>query len=354
MYYAMQVPLTILGLLVPLATELLSPSVGPAVGFPDLMAVMVGLAGAGAGRGHTLLFPAALDWLMVVKQFVVQKNVVEKLEGGVSSGRHAVMLDNCAHLLNYIADMVIALRYGGGRWGIPAGVERPGSPGPEQDADDLGSWTEEGPEDEESGGEDSDDELLGGKLCTYSQTARVFMTQHWYHCHTCGMVDGVGCCSICARVCHRDHDVTYSKHGSFFCDCGAKEDGSCVALSPRLPLADTERRSGAMAGLLAAGCEVGAGRPGSPGREFEEEAVSGRQVMLARELEQHRGSLLDCLAASPALPALLDLATALAPVLESGARAAAPLGATARLQAALAALHSEIKTGETSEQVRGT
>ena len=23
------------------------------------------------------------------------------------------------------------------------------------------------------------------------------------------------------------HDVTYSKYGSFFCDCGAKEDGNC-------------------------------------------------------------------------------------------------------------------------------
>jgi hypothetical protein len=40
------------------------------------------------------------------------------------------------------------------------------------------------------------------------------------------MVDGVGVCTICARVCHAGHDVTYSKHGSFFCDCGAKEDGS--------------------------------------------------------------------------------------------------------------------------------
>ena len=48
-----------------------------------------------------------------------------------------------------------------------------------------------------------------------------------------GMVEGVGCCSICARVCHRDCDVTYSKHGSFFCDCGAREDGSCGALTVR-------------------------------------------------------------------------------------------------------------------------
>ena len=62
---------------------------------------------------------------------------------------------------------------------------------------------------------------------------QVFMTQHWYHCHTCGLTDRAGCCSVCARVCHRDCDVTYSKNGSFFCDCGAKEDGSCRAIVPR-------------------------------------------------------------------------------------------------------------------------
>ena len=48
-----------------------------------------------------------------------------------------------------------------------------------------------------------------------------------YHCHTCKMVDGVGVCTVCAKVCHKDHDLTYAKFGSFFCDCGAKEDGSC-------------------------------------------------------------------------------------------------------------------------------
>ena len=51
-----QVPLSILGMLVPLATELLSPTIGSAVGFPDPMAVMTGLAGA--GKVHIILFPA--------------------------------------------------------------------------------------------------------------------------------------------------------------------------------------------------------------------------------------------------------------------------------------------------------
>lgn len=77
---------------------------------------------------------------------------------------------------------------------------------------------DQGDDGEESGGDDSDDEGLNGRLCTYTVTQKEFMSQHWYHCHTCGMVDGVGVCSICARVCHKGHDVTYAKFGSFFCD----------------------------------------------------------------------------------------------------------------------------------------
>ena len=46
------------------------------------------------------------------------------------------------------------------------------------------------------------------------------------------MNDGVGVCTVCAKVCHKDHDITYAKYGSFFCDCGAKEDGSCVVSAP--------------------------------------------------------------------------------------------------------------------------
>jgi E3 ubiquitin-protein ligase UBR4 len=49
------------------------------------------------------------------------------------------------------------------------------------------------------------------------------------------MVERIGVCSICARVCHKGHDISYAKYGSFFCDCGAKEDGSCKALAKRTP-----------------------------------------------------------------------------------------------------------------------
>lgn len=89
--------------------------------------------------------------------------------------------------------------------------------------------------DEDDSGEDSDEDSLCNKLCTFTITQKEFMNQHWYHCHTCRMLDGVGVCSICARVCHKGHDLSYAKFGNFFCDCGAKEDGSCQALIKRSP-----------------------------------------------------------------------------------------------------------------------
>uniref|UniRef100_A0A3B3ZNW6 UBR-type domain-containing protein n=1 Tax=Periophthalmus magnuspinnatus TaxID=409849 RepID=A0A3B3ZNW6_9GOBI len=27
-------------------------------------------------------------------------------------------------------------------------------------------------------------------------------------------------CTVCAKVCHKDHEISYAKYGSFFCDCG--------------------------------------------------------------------------------------------------------------------------------------
>ena len=61
-------------------------------------------------------------------------------------------------------------------------------------------WIDELNEDDDSAADDSDDEGLNSKLCTFTQTQKEFMNQHWYHCHTCKMVDGVGVCTVCAKV----------------------------------------------------------------------------------------------------------------------------------------------------------
>ena len=74
-------------------------------------------------------------------------------------------------------------------------------------------------------------ESASPKLCTYTVTQTEFMNQHWYHCYSCSMHDSVGVCSVCAKLCHKHHDVTYAKFGSFYCDCGARGERYCKALS---------------------------------------------------------------------------------------------------------------------------
>ena len=331
------------------------------------------------------LFPAALEWLEVVKRYTVQKNVLEKLEQGVNSGRHMLVLENTSHLLGYVSSVVLALKYGASRWGLPSPSDVANA-GTTTTADDEMSWTDDllGDEDEDGvsigdaasdddgGGnnddEDEDDEALEDKLCTYTQTARVYMNQHWYHCHSCGMVDRDGCCSVCARVCHRDHDVTYSKHGSFFCDCGAREGGSCLAMTPRAPAAAHDdgapvRRSRTTCGggriaeslILAQNSprhlqERGGRRLSSSEGSHQSAAL----VELARKVEPHSQQLRSVLAESGGgcMTTLLEIAEALAPVLESTAsRSAAPLGATSRIRAALHALHTANKTFEGSDSL---
>lgn len=200
------------------------------------------LADAGTGRGHTNLFPAASEWLELCKQYLVRKEVTDKLTANTESSRDTVMLEAACCLLDYVADIVSGLVAPHGQTGINFRALSPPWEG-EAPQDFDSEWTED-VHDEEDSGDDSDEDALCNKLCTFTVTQKEFMNQHWYHCHTCRMLDGVGVCSVCARVCHRGHELTYSKYGNFFCDCGAKEDGSCQALVKRSPQSTVERESG--------------------------------------------------------------------------------------------------------------
>ncbi|VVD06116.1 unnamed protein product [Leptidea sinapis] len=74
-----------------------------------------------------------------------------------------------------------------------------------------------------------EDAMLQYKLCTFTVTNREFMNQHWYHCHSCKMVDGVGVCTVCARVCHRGHDVSYA---NYFTPVSYETSGQQLHLHP--------------------------------------------------------------------------------------------------------------------------
>lgn len=199
--------------------------------------------------GHIKLIHSTVTWLVHCKEYLSQKNVVKKIDSAVPVGtnstqRHYFFFEAANQMLCYLADVFEVLEYKffhaksaseqqskeeSSKADEKMNVEQ----SEEQEAVDLDE------EDEEDEGED---EELCSKLCTFTLTAQEFINQHWYHCHTCNMIEGEGVCTVCAQVCHRGHDVTYAKQGSFFCDCGAKANGSCRALTPRTPSAKSQNK----------------------------------------------------------------------------------------------------------------
>ncbi|KAK2986274.1 hypothetical protein RJ640_021843 [Escallonia rubra] len=110
------------------------------------------------------------------------------------------------------------------------------------DATSVDDDEDDGTSDGEVGSVDKDDEedtnserSLASKVCTFTSSGSNFMEQHWYFCYTCDLTVSKGCCSVCAKVCHRGHRVVYSRSSRFFCDCGAGgvRGISCQCLKPR-------------------------------------------------------------------------------------------------------------------------
>lgn len=207
------------------------------------------------------------------------------------------------------------------------------------------------------------------------------MNQHWYHCHTCRMVDGVGVCSVCAKVCHRDHDVTYAKFGSFFCDCGAKDDGACQALVRRPPQpeedAQPSNRGGRLVGdavqtrsglhrhsidhsvlqqLGFAGmvpmnyvpyrggldANLNGGLNDPNGSSTDE--VCERRRNLIKQLEPYLGELLQVTASSDLPVAIVDILSTLLPAIDEASKRLSPVGSLQRARRTLHRLHYETKS----------
>ncbi|WOK95227.1 auxin transport protein BIG [Canna indica] len=124
---------------------------------------------------------------------------------------------------------------------LPAKQES-GSASIDYDATSADEDDDDGTSDGEFGSIDKDEEednnserALASKVCTFTSSGSNFMEQHWYFCYTCDLTVSKGCCSICAKVCHRGHRVVYSRSSRFFCDCGAGgvRGSSCQCLKPR-------------------------------------------------------------------------------------------------------------------------
>ncbi|ALC38729.1 poe [Drosophila busckii] len=239
--------------------------------FADVLQIMITLADAAPARGHVTLFNTTLLWLELAKLQLPDKQL-----------RHA---ENVSALLRYLSELLQGIGYRGSRQHLP-----PWDDELQSDMDELYDELADEQQEQDSLLDDSDEDTLNNKLCTFSQTQKEFMNQHWYHCHTCNMINTVGVCSVCARVCHKGHDVSYAKYGNFFCDCGAKEDGSCQALSRR-SASNGDGRDGyapAHMGMLAGGK-----KRGTPvGAQLRKDSLNSERIsLLAKLLEPHREAL---------------------------------------------------------------
>jgi len=111
-------------------------------GFPELMSVMMMLAGTWHGSGHVILFRAAVEWLGMCKAELLSSPEVKLSDSSeeepqpssfsVDSGqqRQALLNATCC-LLSYISDVLTALKH------VSAADSRTIDFGPMNDADAL-------------------------------------------------------------------------------------------------------------------------------------------------------------------------------------------------------------------------
>ena len=71
------------------------------------------------------------------------------------------------------------------------------------------------------------------EYCSFNRTGTNYEMQHWYYCYTCKLVANRGTCSVCARKCHKGHEIVYSRRGNFFCDCGANQGSNSCKSMPK-------------------------------------------------------------------------------------------------------------------------
>ena len=160
------------------------------------------------------------------------------------------------------------------------------------------------------------------------------------------------------QVCHATHDVTYSKHGSFFCDCGAKEDGSCQALVKRSSSAMMSERPSMTSTASNLGYEPMLPsslriRPTSPTGltnlnktltgDLDSKPVNDKEanrLKLSKTLGGWKELLLDEISHSGVTANLLETLKCLVPIVQAHGEKHSSTGRSANLKQALETLHT--------------
>lgn len=142
--------------------------------FSSLFQVMVTLADADQGRGHSLLFCSAIEWLEICKNRVLEKyNKNQTITFTSGSNTAKIQLENIIALLKYFSDLLTGVN--GQQRSLSCIYEDDIT----YDIEEIIANDRDGEnEDLETTAEDSDEDT-NNKLCTYTITQKDFMNQHW-------------------------------------------------------------------------------------------------------------------------------------------------------------------------------
>lgn len=166
------------------------------------------------------------------------------------------------------------------------------------------------------------------------------------------MVDDKGCCSVCAKNCHKNHDVCYAKFGNFYCDCGAKEDGSCRAMSllennsSAVPSSTTMDHGEILVSSLKRQISVGAAQPSNDILN-----MLFNKSTLAKMIDASKDQVNSADMWRNVLKCLLHFCSNLIPIVRENCAKFSTVGCHARAKSALEKLHNAEKSFTYSEQV---
>lgn len=162
------------------------------------------------------------------------------------------------------------------------------------------------------------------------------------------MVDDKGCCSVCAKVCHKNHDICYAKFGNFYCDCGAKEDGSCRAMSMLENNSATSAvpSSEILVSSLKRQTSLGISQPCN-----DIMSLLFNKQTLAKIIDSSKDQISSVEMWKNVLKCLLSFCSNLIPIVKENCAKFSTVGCHARAKNALERLHQNEKSFTYSEQV---
>jgi len=323
--------------------------------FVDFCGHLISLTNFEECKYHAIFLPYVIKWMDQCRKFLIANDAFTR-QSMLDSSREGVknVLSATCCLLSYLSSILDVLKFTSSVSAEKQSVEDDQN----YQANSQIDWTDEGPcsnlgdDDEDSLVDDSDDESLCNKLCTFTSTHKQFINQHWYHCHTCNMSDTAGVCTICAKVCHKDHDVSYAKFGAFFCDCAGRENSSCIALVKRTTATTSgELNYESISNSMRSKYNVRVRKLCSSKSSSDSHLLTGSLEAarinpfekIANQLEPHKSELLAIISNSDCCSIIQSILSSLIPAYVSFAHSVSQIGRIRRAEAALKEFHNSRK-----------